>query len=327
MGMSLRLYLELKKTFPDSFFELNNAIKRDVSFRTLGDKYVQIEKDHTFYEQKVLRVLDSTYLLLIKDGHYELASLCGNELFETGKIAIQMGDQPVISAVIIHFNTMLRYGINQGLKAKEIRNIYNAIFHYSQMIHFFIARNEQTRIIQCCQYFSFYAKEVGKLSNMEPLFVFLIKEITWELQRILISLHTAEFPRTVQKTIVLLFTKLRFLERKKHPHSVPSHYSGVRLVQLALCLHYFREGEEEFNNLILDAIFADLIGLSVLQRKELITHDCELMEGESEDFWEETDQGNRNIFYTPNKDQIPDFSLYAFAKLDRDYANAKLVTV
>jgi len=315
MGKSLRLYIELKRTFPDSYFELSDLIKSDISFRTLGEKLAQMETKRTFYEHKVLKVLGTTYLLLIRDSHYELASLCGVELFETGKTATIHHDDFVIDCVVVHFNTFLRYGINHGLRTREIRNVYNTLFHYSHFAHLFVEIREHNRILQCCQYFLFYTNEVARLSLSEPLFIFLIEAFAWELKKILIALNRNGFPREFQKTVLKLFTNLRLAEKQKIPNWRHINYNGVRLIQIGLCLYYLSKDESEYNEIMTDSIVSDLSELSRGDAQELLTRDCNLLEEEIEEFWEETDQGNRNIFYSPDKTQIPKFSAYIASKV------------
>lgn len=315
MGKSVRLYLKLKKTYPDEFFRLDEPVKNDISFRTLGEKYKQIELERTFYEQKVLKVFGTTYLLLMKESHYELASLCGNELVETAKVATRLNDQPVVNMVIVHFNTFLRYGINQGLKTREIRNVYNTIYHYSQLVHLFMDRREDNRILQCCQYLVLYAKEGARLSLSEPLFVFMIEAISWELKKFLVLLHRNDFPRDLQRVILNGMTGLRPPERRR-THWQRNDHNGVRLIQIALCLYYVSQGEDEFNEIIVESIIADLKEMDSEEVRDIIERDCLTLHDETEEFWEETDQGNRNIFFTSDKSQITNFLLYVTTKMD-----------
>jgi hypothetical protein len=316
MGKSVRIYLRLKRTYPEEFFALDDYIRNDISFRTLGEKYGQIEQDRTFYEQKVFKVFGTTYLLLLKDSHYELASLCGHELVETGKSAVRLDDQPVVNMVIVHFNTFLRYGINQGLKTREIRNVYNTIYHYSQLIHLFMERKEESRILQCCQYLAIYAREAAKLSLSEPLFIFMIEAIAWELKKFLVFLHENEFSRELQRIVMVSLTQLRPAERRR-TSGYRNEHNGVRLIQIALCLYYINRKEDEFNDALVTSIIADLKDLNIEDARAVISRDCSTLRDESEEFWEETDQGNRNIFFSPDKIQIPEFKAQVFSRMDQ----------
>ena len=320
LGKSLRYYLGQKKRLPADFFRLSDAVKNDISFRTLGEKYGQIETEKTFYEQKVLRVLGTSYLLLIKDNHYDLASLCGNELYACGRTANDVKDEHAVDTVIIYFNTFLRFGINHGLKTREIRNVYNTIYHYSQLVHLFIDKREEKRVVQCCMYFTFYANEVGKLVASEPWFVFLIESFAIELKKTLMSLHLNDFSREQQVVILRMFNDLN-IGKKTGLHEPWIHNSGLRLIQISLCLFYMNRQEYKFMEMTVASIVKDLRTLTRNQITQIITQDCDRIRAEREDFWEETDQGSRNIYYSPHKAELGAFHDYVSEKIEHIFAS------
>jgi hypothetical protein len=311
MGKSLRLYLKKKKTYPESYFKLTIDLKEDISFRSLSSKYSQIEVEKTFYEHKVFRVLGITYLHLIQSSHYDLASLCGSELQETGKVAIQLEDRPVVDAVIHHFNTFLRFGINQGHKSKEIRNVYNTLFHYSELVKVFAARRDEQRLLQCSKHFVFYANEIAGLAHAEPLFVFLIEAFSWELKKILVAVYEEGFPRPFQRTLLDLFRHVR--RRKGLPPQFSSH-GNERLIQIALGLYYFSRGDLEFTEFVVSGIRESLSDLPPSDGRELVLGECDLLAEQREQFWEETDQGNRNIFFSNDTRHLKEFRQHLLSR-------------
>lgn len=313
MGKSLRVYLKRKRNFPDGYFKLTKELKEDISFRSLSNKYAQIEFEKTFYEHKVFRVLGITYLHLIQSSHYDLASLCGSELHETGKVAIQMDDRAVVDAVIHHFNTFLRFGINQGLKSKEIRNVYNTLFHYSEFVHLFVSKRDEQRLLQCCRHYVFYANEVSGLAHAETLFIFLIEAFSWELKKILVAVYESQYPRDFQRMLLKLFTDVR---RRKGLHPQHSSHGSERLIQIALALFYFDRGEVEFTEFVIAEIMESLSGLDPVEAHDLIAEECERLAGQREQFWEETDQGNRNIFFSADTRQLADFTQQLLSRFD-----------
>lgn len=319
LGKSLRFYLGQKKKFPEQYFKLSAAVKNDISFRTLGEKYAQIESERTFYEHKILRVLGTSYLLLIKESHYDLASLCGNELYTAGKTAADLEDHEVVNTVIIHFNTILRFGLNHGLKTKEIRNVYNTIFHYSQLVNMFIKKHEAERVVQCCGYFSFYANEVGRLGVSEPLFAFLIESFALELKNILISLQINNFSREQQIIILRMFNELNAQKKERITEQQLINESGLRLIKIILCLFYINRQELKLLGYTVASIVKDLGRFDKDKAIQLITQDCERIKEEREDFWEETDQGNRNIYYSPHKIELPMFRENVLAEFESSY--------
>jgi hypothetical protein len=319
LGKSLRFYLWQKKNFPEQYFKLTDSVKSDISFRTLGEKYLQIEADRTFYEQKILRVLGTSYLLLMKESHYDLASLCGHEFYASGKTAIELDDQQVVNTVIIHFNTLLRFGINHGLKTKEIRNVYNTVYHYSELIETFISKHEEERVVQCCRYFSFYANEVGKLSVNDPLFDFLIETFAIEIKKTLMSVHINKFSRESQAVVLRLFNDLSSEKKKRVAEHQSISDNGLRLIQIALCLFYISRQESNFMEMTVRSIIRDLTGLTKEEIMAIIIRDCERIKEEREDFWEETDQGSTNIYYSPHKGELNEFQNYVSVKIEEIY--------
>lgn len=316
MGKSLRLYLQLKAGYPDNFFKLDETIRNDVSFRTLQRKYSEIENERTFYEEKVLKVLGTSYLSLMKESHYELASLVGNELLETGRLAIQRGDQPVVNLVITHFNTLIRFGINQGMKTREIRNVYNTIYHYSQLVRHFLQIGEEARVRQCCHYLWLYAREAVRLATTDPLFIFMIENICWELKKVLIQLCDEGRSRDLQREILVNLTHLQYGEESRVPRQRGKH-NGVRLIQIALCLFYIRNGEQGFCDVLVESIVNAFKEFRLHEVRAWIAMDCYALANEVEEFWEETDQGNHNIYYSSDKAEIPRFKELVFSYLEQ----------
>jgi hypothetical protein len=267
-------------------------------------------------------VLGTSYLLLMKESHFDLASLCGSELYETGKTAAEIEDQEVVNTVIIHFNTLLRFGINHGLNTREIRNVYNMIIHYSQLVNLFIKKREEQRVVQCSRHLGFYAAEVGKLSVSEPLFVFLIETFAIELKKILISLHIHNFSREQQIIILRMFNELSSEKRKRFADDQWVFDNGLRLIQISLCLFYMNRKEETFTDLTVASMLKDLDGLTKEQAIMVFTQDCERLKEEREDFWEETDRGSANIYYSPHKIELPGFREYLFSRIEEAFIQA-----
>ncbi len=310
LGISIRYYLKKKSLLSESYFRISNSIKNDISFITLSDKSLDIQDKRTFYEQKVLRSLSNSYLMLTRGGNYDLASLCGNELYETGKTALELKDENVVDTVIIYFNTMLRFGINNGIKAREIRNVYNTIFHYSHLVDLFIEKRQEHRIVQCCRYFRFYADEIRTKSLSEPVFYFLVEVFAVELKKILISIYNQRFPRPLQVAVLTTFNALGSQVKKHRIHD-----NGLRQVQVALCLFYMKNKETEFIELIVFSMIRELEILEKSEASRAIYLACDKLAEASAEFWEETDQGNENIYYSPDKEELPRFLSYFSDKL------------
>lgn len=314
LGMSVRIYLKSKNRFPEGFFRLNRFVTEDISFRTLQEKYDYIERERIFYEQKVLKVLSAVYLQLINEGHIDLASLCANELVEVGRTAILQKDHAVTDTVVLNFNTLLRYGINHALKSREIRNAYNVIYYYNQLVHAFLLQRDEARIEGCCHYFAVYAEELSRIRLTEPQLNFLIDAISWELKKNLIYLRENAFARKLQRNVLKDFCSL-----KLHNQAVADEKSGwrngIRLIKVSACLYYIKAKESVFVDAILDSIVRDMKVPNASAMMKAMEEDCETLQREGETFWEETDRGNINIYYSDQTDQIPRLIEYVQSRI------------
>jgi hypothetical protein len=258
-----------------------------------------------------MRVLGNSYLLLIRDGHYDLASLCGSELFETGKAAAEIKDGEVVDSVILYFNTLLRYGINHGLKSKENRNVYNMIFQYSRLIHFFIESGDIDRTTGCIRFLAFYGNEIHKLTSSEPFLAFLVDAFVTELEKLLVAIYEHDFPREVQRSMIADFNEFNLKAKESMLNS-----DDGRVIQITLCLFYLSKNESEFLDLTVRSLLKGIEGQGHKGKLEMIAISCGRLEREEEEFWEDTDQGNMNIFYTPNKDRLSEFKTYLSSKVE-----------
>ena len=82
---------------------------------------------------------------------------------------------------------------------------------------------------------------------------------------------------------------------------------GIRMLHIGLALFYLEQKEEEFTNTIANDTMQDLkiFGESFFNKtmKTIFTK----LEISGPKFWEDTDRGNLNIYYTPFKNQINSF--------------------
>jgi hypothetical protein len=76
-----------------------------------------------------------------------------------------------------------------------------------------------------------------------------------------------------------------------------------------------KNDESEFNALIVESMITDMEGLDKNEAIQIINRACDRLEEASEDFWEETDQGSQNIYYSPDKNELPKFLSYFSLKL------------
>ncbi len=299
-------YLRSKCAIHPHFFQMTMAAQSDISFRTLSDKFDQISANHTFYEHKVFRILSGIYSQLMESGHHDLASQCANELTKIGHTATETKHPVVTGLVMMQFNTLLRFGIKYANQTKDVRHVYNCVFHYTQLMMHFIDTRQEQFLIKGCEYLTYYGKEIYKMSLTEAHFIFLIDAFASEIQRILIATHEKGFSDEFQLTLLKIYANIE-PEIDKEIHLDKVRNSLARSVKIALILFYIDREKEVFARQLIDDIIDDLKYFGSKEVIEIIKKDCGFLSGTKETFWEYTDRGDKNIYFTPFKKHVKDF--------------------
>ena len=204
ISTAIREYVPLKNFMNPNFFKMSDRIRSDISFKTMIGQFDDIEQTKTFFEQKSFRLLGNAYLRFIKSNMFDLASLCVSELTKIGQTAIEESDDDLIDLAIIHFNTTLRLGINQLLNNNELKNIFNAIFHYGEFVSHLIRYQKEKYVSQCCRYLNIYSSEIYSHSRNVPSFMFLVEVFAAEMKAILTHLCEDNWPLDFQKNMLEL---------------------------------------------------------------------------------------------------------------------------
>jgi hypothetical protein len=317
IGLTIQAYIKVKpllKNTPE-FFKISQSIGADVSFKTMTGQFPDIEASQIFYEQKGFRLLGNAYQQLIENQDFDLASLCAYELSQCGKTAVEYNDEPLIDSVLIRFNTFIRFGIKHGLKNKEPRNLYNAIYHYSGFIHYIVRAKLETFIRQSCFYLNVYVNEIYRQSRDEASFVFLVDVFTWEFKRILIELDENKLPLQLQKDILAFFLKIdnlsdNYQEKSLQGKTFPR---GLRGLQISMALYYLRVRVNEMAEIIMQDILDDHAQMPTPTLLQEVNIACNNLRNAKPKFWEDTDRGNSNLYYSEDKEQI-DLFLEIFTK-------------
>ncbi len=323
LGILIKHHLQHKNKTHDSIFKVTKTVQNDISFRTLADKFEEIEHHETFYEHKILRIYSGIYNQLIDQGHHDLASQCAHELTKIGIVAARTKNQIVLELVIMQFNTFLRFGIKHANQTKDIRNVYNCVFHYTQLILYFVKNNNHQLAVKSCEYLTYYGKEVYKLSFTESYFIFLIDCFASEVQRILIEAHHAEMDKDLQMKILKIYANLEpDIEDKAQLKRIRG--NTARSIKIALILFYLHHDERSFANQLVDDIIYDLRYFKTSEVSKLIKKDCKFLLSNESVFWEYTDRGDKNIYFTPHKRHISTFwsmfrKMYHQTKLEGVY--------
>jgi hypothetical protein len=92
--------------------------------------------------------------------------------------------------------------------------------------------------------------------------------------------------------------------------------NGVRVLQMALGLFYLREGRDGFVMQIIKDILDDVEPLGEVLFRDVIEKTCKRLQFSGPTFWEDTDRGNGNIYYTADQAQIEPFKQLVFAQLE-----------
>ncbi|NJL15035.1 MAG: hypothetical protein HC913_19900 [Microscillaceae bacterium] len=262
ISLLLQEYVAIKaqvKVHCPDFFLISPRIRQDVSFKTMTGQFDEMERGATFYEQKGFRLLGNAYIKLIEHEDFDLASLCASELAECGHAAIKYEDLSLINVVLIRFNTLLRFGIKHGLKNKEARNLYNAIFHYCEFIRFIVESKNRELIDKSCRYLNIYINEIYQHSRKERSFGFLVDVFTWEFKRVLIALNENGIDIEQQKEILSYFLKIDNLSDayEETPLKGRKFSSGIRGMQISLALYYLSTNKESLAESIIIDILND----------------------------------------------------------------------
>jgi len=192
IGSAMMLFTQLKPNIPKTFFRVSEGARDDISFKTLVDQFDAIEEARTFYCQKGLRLLGNAYMRFLEREEFELSTLCVVQVSEVCKVALEEDDDPLVELTIIRLNTILRFGIKQGVRQVEIRNLYNAIDQYGKFISTALAQGKLQYVEQGCRHLKSYGSEIYGISLKVPEFKFLVDVVAAEMKRVLIALDTAD---------------------------------------------------------------------------------------------------------------------------------------
>ncbi|MED5516704.1 MAG: hypothetical protein VYE65_07990, partial [SAR324 cluster bacterium] len=198
---------------------------------------------------------------------------------------------------------------------------YNLSFFYGQFIKYLVEHKKVDQVKSCFGYLRFYGVEIAKTFPKVPSVYFDVAAIAFEMKKLLEQIHHERWDIEIQKVLVneILqvdnppdFNKDDLDEGIKLTNT-------VRNIQFGLALFYQSEGVEEFVEQIAKDILDDLDYLGESTFYRVLGMIEGLMRFGGPTFWEDTDRGNVNIFFTHNKDQID-----GFKKRLHDLAEAKL---
>lgn len=310
-------YISIKPLINSHFFQVSPKIHDDISFKTLIDQFDEMEQTQTFYEQKCFRLLGNAYIQFLEQGEFDLASLCGSAMSGISLTALQQADDKLIGVIIVRFNTMLRFALKHGVKNNEARNLYNLLFHYRNFIENLVKFGKIEYSKQSFFYLRTYGTEAFKLGRTSPAMYFIVDVFAAEMKRILILVYQYDWDLRVQEELLQ-----EMLQVDSPPEANINDINrselinnGVRALQIALGLFYLKVGLSGFVCRIIDDILDDLEILGETTFKQVIDFTCDRLKSYQPSFWEDTDRGNSNLYYTPDQEQIEPFRTLIYQQM------------
>ena len=309
VGSGMKLFVRCKRDIPDSFFRISEDARDDISFKTLAGQFDAIEEARTLYSQKAFRLLGNAYMRFLERGDFELSTLCVVQVVEVGKVALEENDDPLLELTIVRLNTILRFGIKQGSRQAEVRNLYNAIDQYGAFIRTALKHGKNDYVEKTCGHLKAYGSEIYRISLKVPGFEFLVDVVAAEMNDILIDLVTLDGPLDMQERLLDLMLQLDTVPDidKKELQTTSIVYARVRTLQVSLALYYLKVGQDVFARRIVNDILEDFEYLGEKLLRSALDETVRHLEQASPTFWEDTDRGNQNIYYSPDTEFLAVF--------------------
>ena len=326
VGDTVRAYMTNKDSIDSKFYVATDTIRNNPTFRTYIDQqYKDLEERTTFYEVKSFKMMGNAYIRKMENGEYELASLIASEISSIGLLALKLNQESLITDINIRFNTFMRFAIKHAVRNNEPRNLYNLAFHYSALLKGYVDYEKTDLLKQSYFYFKFYSNEIYKQAANNPSLYFIVDVLTTELKKISIHISEKNWELELQEHL------LKEILQLDNPPDYPkddldqSVNNGVRVLQIGLALHYIKINNLDFAETIVSDVLDDLAYFDNQTYLNLMEGLYNRIRYSGPTFWEDTDRGNTNIYYSPDSDKIDDFKKILskqmkdrLAKLDRD---------
>ncbi|MDP6654668.1 MAG: hypothetical protein QGH79_01325 [SAR324 cluster bacterium] len=309
IGALLRHYVQLKPKIPDSFFVVDERIHDDISFRTMKSLMSEVEKTRTFYEQKSVRLIGNVYNVFLDTGEFDLSTLCVEQLSQVGKTAIACDDQELVDVITVRLNTHFRFALKHGQHHNEPRNLYNLVFHYGQFIGYLMEYQQVDRIKTCIGYFVFYGQQCFNVIQRAKSLAFILDVLAFEMQKLMLKIYQEKWDRELQEEMLqkfLVFDNFQDMD-KNFAVQFFSQNHGIRLLHIGLALFYLNQQEDEFAEKIAKDTVQDMDLMGATLFNKTMTTIYARLQFSGPTFWEDTDRGNLNIYYTPYQDEISSF--------------------
>lgn len=313
----LREYLKVKELLHPDFFKMSIQVATDISFQTLEVQFKEIEDTQTFYELKCLRILGDAYNKCLYENAFDLASLCGSELNLVAESVMELGDDVLMEYMLVRFNTMMRSAFKHGVSNIEARNLYNLAFHYSTYIKQLALNDRKELVKKAMRYLKMYGSEIFRNSQTQQTLAFINDVFTFEMKEVLILISELGWERDTQRQLLCELLEMDdLLVKAPNATSDTVFTSGVRTLQAGLALFYIYQQDYELAAMVVDDIADDIEGVDPMKAAGMVDVICKRIESAEPTFWEDTDRGNNNIYYSPHKLQISELQFMLLEKIE-----------
>lgn len=313
----IREYLRVKELLHPDFFKMSLQVATDISFQTLEVQFKEIEDTQTFYELKCLRILGDAYNKCLYENAFDLASLCGSELNLVAESVMELGDDVLMEYMLVRFNTMMRSAFKHGVSNLEARNLYNLAFHYSTYIKQLALNDRKELVKKAMRYLKMYGSEIFRNSQTQQTLAFINDVFTFEMKEVLILISELGWERDIQRQLLCELLEMDdLLVKAPNATSDTVFTSGVRTLQAGLALFYIFQQDYELAAMVVDDISDDIVGIDPMKAAGMVDVICKRIESAEPTFWEDTDRGNNNIYYTPHKAQIQELQFMLLEKIE-----------
>jgi hypothetical protein len=313
----LREYLKVKELLHPDFFKMSHQVATDISFQTLEVQFREIEETQTFFELKCLRILGDAYNKCLYENAFDLASLCGSELNLIAETVMEQGDDALMAYMLVRFNTMMRSAFKHGVSQQETRNLYNLAFHYSTYIKQLALNDRKELVKKAMRYLKMYGSEIFVNSQTHQTLAFINDVFTFEMKEVLILINELDWERNIQRMLLCELLEMDdLLVKAPNANNDSVFNSGVRTLQAGLALFYIFRQDYELASMVVDDIAHDIEGLDPMKAAGMVDVICKRIESAEPNFWEDTDRGNNNIYYSPHKAQISELQFMLLEKID-----------
>ena len=317
----IQKYIREKPGFNEQFFKLTSVIRNNATYRTYTEQqYQDMEEAGTFFEIKTFRLLGNSYIKMIENDRFDIASLIPAEMIDVGKTCIDMDDNKNINNVNIRFNTLFRFAVKHAYKNNEPRNLYNLAFHYSNMVQAYILAGRVDLVKYCYDKFKFYANDIYKNASQNPSLYFIVDTLTFELKKCQVLIHEQDWSNEDQLFLLNIILQLDAppgFSKDSVDKGILGGNNGTRRIQIGLALFYLSVSKPEFAKAIAEDYLDDLDYFDEKTFRQNVNTQCFLLSIFTAEFWEDTDRGNINIYFAQEKEMIEPFKELLFGLLDK----------